>query len=440
MATEVEISSTETIKPSSPTPTHLKNFSLSLLDQLNAPVFSKLVYFYPHAPSISPTLKKSLSQILPLFYPFAGRIRGNLYVDCTDDGPVFVEARVNRSLEDVLKNPSDEVVRKFLSLDPRFCDTDSGRPLLVVQTSFFECGGLAIGLLFFHKIADAATMATFVSAWAAAARGSGNAVRSPELLTASSLYPPKDFLSNLQIPSCSKEKISTKRFVFDSSNVAALKAESAGKIRPTRVESVSALIWKCAAKAARSNAPKKKPSVLFQSVNLRTRFDPQLPENSTGNIVGYFPVASPEEGGDEIDLLRSVEGLKRGLIEFCNGYVKKLQERENGCSAILERMKVFDMGDADTYTVTSWCRFPMQEADFGWGKPVWLATAYLPFKNIVVLMDSGGGGGGVEAWVSLKDEDMAAFERDPELLAYASLNPPISFLQSGVDYLFGRSK
>ncbi|XP_057491337.1 tabersonine-19-hydroxy-O-acetyltransferase-like [Actinidia eriantha] len=187
--------------------------------------------------------------------------------------------------------------------------------------------------------------------------------------------------------------------------------------------------------------PPKKTSVLFQSVNLRTRFDPQLPESSTGNIVGYFLVVMPEEGGGEIDLRRLVEGLKRGLIEFCNGYVKKLQERENGCSAILERMKVFDRGDADKYTVTSWCRFPMQEADFGWGKPVWLATACLPVKNIVVLMDSGGGGGGgVEAWVSLKDENMAAFERDPELLAYASLNPPISCPQSGVDYLFGRSK
>ena len=32
-------------------------------------------------------------------------------------------------------------------------------------------------------------------------------------------------------------------------------------------------------------------------------------------------------------------------------------------------------------------------------------------------------GDGIEAWVNLKEDDMATFEKNPELLAFVSLNP-----------------
>ncbi|CAL5368584.1 unnamed protein product [Camellia sinensis] len=436
MAMEVEIISTEAIKPSSPTPNHLKTFKISLLDQLVAPVFSKQIYFYlPSSPecaeieSKSKLLKSSLSQILSLFYPFAGRITANFSVDCNDDGAIFVEARARCHLSQILNQPSERFLRKFLPLNNiQSNDGDSSSPLLLIQSTFFECGGAAIGLLFHHKMADAAAMATFITAWASAARG--ESVSPPELLSGPTLFPPKDFLSNANLPTSSSEKTSIKRFVFSSSSIGNLKSEVAGKTihqhqappQPTRVEAVSALIWKCATKASRSNS-QTKPTVLLQSVNLRTRFNPPLPGNSMGNMVGYYPVTTSD---DEIDMGKAVEELKKGLIEFNEGYVKKLQEKEGGCSstAILERMKIFQRGDAEMYAVTSWCRFPVHEADFGWGKPVWVCTVYMPFKNVMVLLDSFDGGG-IEAWVCLKEEDMAVFERDPELLDYAAVNPPV---------------
>ena len=74
---EINIISTENIKPSSPTPDHLRSFKVSLLDQLAPHFYVPLVLFYsadefrsksvlnPSAKEICDQLKKSLSKPLP---------------------------------------------------------------------------------------------------------------------------------------------------------------------------------------------------------------------------------------------------------------------------------------------------------------------------------------------------------------------------------------
>ncbi|VVA98936.1 unnamed protein product [Arabis nemorensis] len=76
--------------------------------------------------------------------------------------------------------------------------------------------------------------------------------------------------------------------------------------------------------------------------------------------------------------------------------------------------------------MTSWCGKPFYEVDFGWGSPVWTGLASKPEQDVVVvvLLDSKDGEG-VEAWISLPEQDMSVFLRDQDLLAYAVLNPPV---------------
>ena len=57
----------EIIKPSSPTPAHLKTFKLSTLDQLAPPVYVPMLFFYRNNQATSSdqrshNLKKSLSE------------------------------------------------------------------------------------------------------------------------------------------------------------------------------------------------------------------------------------------------------------------------------------------------------------------------------------------------------------------------------------------
>lgn len=98
------------IKPSSPTPNHLRNLKLSFLDQLAPPVYIPLIFFYEatqlnsvnyNHSQLSELLQKSLSNALTIFYPLAGKISEDFSVDCNDDGALYVEARVHRHLSQV---------------------------------------------------------------------------------------------------------------------------------------------------------------------------------------------------------------------------------------------------------------------------------------------------------------------------------------------------
>lgn len=79
----------------------------------------------------------------------------------------------------------------------------------------------------------------------------------------------------------------------------------------------------------------------------------------------------------------------------------------------------FIKGEVVTFSFTSLCRFPLYEADFGWGKPTWFGSPALTFKNLVFFVDTPSGDG-IEAYVSLKKKDMAKFESDEEFHTFVS--------------------
>ena len=426
---KVEIIARETIKPSSPTPNHHRSFKLSFLDQLAVPSYTSLVFFYSRGEGgceemaeRSRCLKESLSQTLTRFYPLAGRIKDHMWVDCNDDGAEYLEARVEYStLSDVLGQPKLETVKHFVPTP-----IANEGPLLLVQASFFECGGMALGMSIAHRIADAATFTAFINGWANAALGFPDAV-TPDF-SAATLYPPRDEPSLVDpIPlDHIRQNFISRRFVFDGSKIAALKAKLTKEslTQPTRVEAVSALLWQSVTAASRSRLASQRSSSLIWNVNLRPRLMPPLPEHSFGNVAApILPLA--DEGETEISCF--ICHLKRGIADIKDKYGKKLEEEERISLVLDPSIKIKEwLHKVDTinfYTISSWCKFSLYEADFGWGKPTWVTVGDLfQFPNIIILTDTRDGDG-IEAWVSLTEEDMAIFETNQELLTFGSLNP-----------------
>ncbi|OMO81409.1 Transferase [Corchorus olitorius] len=426
----------EIIKPSSPTPLHLQTSNLSLLDQMTPMVFVPLIFFYPNddnndfakAEARSQLLKTSLSETLTRFYPFAGRMISSSSIECNDEGVDFVETRVNCRLQDILKKPVGESLAKLL---PSQMGSKT-RPLLLVKVNIFECGGMAIGISFWHKVADLSTMKLFIKTWAAMAQGSSEVVL-PDLTTIPSLFPPLDFPVNAKEmdPMIQLPKIASRRLVFDASKISMLKAQAASRDvpQPTRVEAVAALIWKFAMAAATTNrGGLKKQSGLFQAVNLRKRLNPPLFEHCAGNVMSCFVAETLD---CETELQSLVKQLRNGMRDqFSESNMGKLQ----GSGAVSEFLslfkqveKFFTRDDLDFYYCSSWCRFELYEsADFGWGKPRWVSSCTghqnnLTQVNSYILMDSSDGEG-IEAWLNLVEGEMAIFECNQELLAFASVN------------------
>ncbi|PON64754.1 Transferase [Parasponia andersonii] len=429
----VEIVRRETINPSSPTPPNLKIFKLSFLDQIAPPVYTSLVLFYPtkhntdDINTISDHLKKSLSEGLSRFPQLAGRIDSNdtTAIECTDEGAPYVEAKFNGALSTFLDHPNEEELDQFIPTTFESGEAATG-PLLLVQATFFDCGGLAIGICISHKFADAATLSIFLKSWA---RGGGLEERRTIFATRVT-GPPNG--PGFPLPGGRstgvKVKIEpvSKRYVFDKSKIAALKAKAAsdGVKQPTRVEVVTALVWKCAINAARSNSKLNNHNVLFQLLDIRQSVEPPFPENTTGNLVGSSLVQVDYNELQKIGPQGLVAKLRIETEEFRENEAKRLggDDADEVVSEWSKEVEDLIGGDDDTnYSVCdSWCDYGFYEVDFGWGKPIWASRPSGSQEiNIFALMDTRESGG-VEVRLSLSKEIMASFERDPELLAFAS--------------------
>ena len=97
----VEVIHKEIIKPSSPTPHHLRYLSLSVFDQFKYEIYLPHVVFYPSSSEEhslvaekSELLKKSLSEALTRFYPFVGKFEYNVPISCNDHGAAFLSPKL----------------------------------------------------------------------------------------------------------------------------------------------------------------------------------------------------------------------------------------------------------------------------------------------------------------------------------------------------------
>ncbi|KAL5768182.1 hypothetical protein ACOSQ2_014965 [Xanthoceras sorbifolium] len=134
--------------------------------------------------------------------------------------------------------------------------------------------------------------------------------------------------------------------------------------------------------------------MLCSPVNIRKIIDPPLADDSFGNIIGAAIISidssendiKVEEGNYDHGL---VNKLTRAISKINKDCVKKVQDGKLDLLVVWEGVDENTFkGEMVNFVCTSYCGFPIYEADFGWGRPAW--------------------------------EDMAKFERDKELLTYAS--------------------
>ncbi|KAI3913407.1 hypothetical protein MKW98_003886 [Papaver atlanticum] len=323
---------------------------------------------------------------------------------------------------------------------------------LAVQVNLFDCGGIAISISTSHKIIDGCTAITFISSWAATTRAAPKQEITRPTFDSADIFPalpPGMQVSTLESDeSIHGENVVTKVFVFTASKISALRARiseprsSSGLSKfPTRAESLSALIWNSFIKTSRMKATRKRTltaaltksivrSIANYAVNFRTRLNPPLPLESFGNIF----MDATAESTTRIDhdeatpgFIENVDGLisqlRLGISKINDDYIRKLQQGDVEFLKSLDEASHQPNGDENAEKVqicwiSSLCRFPFYEIDFGWGKPSWVAlNTNKEYKNSLFLMDTKCGTG-VEAWVSLEEEDMAIFEEDQDFLQY----------------------
>ena len=183
-------------------------------------------------------------------------------------------------------------IKGLLTLDSnkpeQAVDDDKDHLVMAVQVTEFLCGGIAIGVSISHKVCDGTTVAQFLQAWSqkANAEEASEKVASslPPNMEASLLFPPMGIEFDMN-DIIGEKNFTTKRFLFNGDSLCRLQEKIASdcSFRPTRVETVTTLIWKAAMEAARTTETShKSKSLIVHAVNIRGRMLTPLPNNSFG--------------------------------------------------------------------------------------------------------------------------------------------------------------
>ncbi|KAK9069076.1 hypothetical protein SSX86_013192 [Deinandra increscens subsp. villosa] len=406
------IISQKTIKPSFSTPPHLKTHNLSLIDHLSPNIHMPCVFYYKNCTKGDINiLKKSLSQSLTQYYPLAGRLIAP-HIDCNDEGVEFVEASIDTRIDEfILKKDQDETLDQLIP-NALGCDVNKTSPnVIAIQLSHFTCGGAAVAVSISHQASDASTLVNFVNHWATITRG-GSPIN-PSFFSST--------MSNFKFPEFTivetpKVKYATRKFVFPNSKLNELKnkinAMGTSPMNPTRVESLTSLIFKCAADAATTKSGSSQPSSLHQAVNLRGNTNANFHKLASRNCFA-MAVAKIKDSG-QIELNEVITSLRKERMEL-----QEVREVEEVGKKMVNSWLTFMDDQIRSYAFSSVCRLPFYQVDFGWGKPaqVMLRTGNMD-ANFIYLMDTPFEDG-IEATVQLEEEEMIIFQNNKELQTYA---------------------
>ncbi|KAL6890275.1 hypothetical protein ACP4OV_009038 [Aristida adscensionis] len=433
MDSEVQVVESSLVLPSKATPR--KELWLSPLDlEEGSRGHTPVLFFYRPAAAAAADffdvarLKDALAKALVPFYPLAGRVDadgdGRVRVMCSGEGALFVVARSSLAGDDYFDDfkPSRDLRRLFL---PRV------EPLSVIeaiQVTFFRDGGVALGLLTHHAMADATSAAHFLQAWAALCRdGDAAAVPDPchdrTLLRARSppvvdpaalaaLCPELTF--SREPPGASANEV----YVLSGDQVAALKrlaGGGAGGKPASTFCALSALVWQCAC-VARRLPPGAEARLAFPA-SVRRRVRPPLPDGYFGNAIIQLHVAGAAGEVASEPLAATAARVRAAVARVDDEVVRSAVDHHhvnaaNGAAARRRWPAAGMLAETDV-RINSWLGERLDDVDFGWGPPRVMSRAECLRAGFMYLMNGGpaAGDGAVRVVVCMEKANIREFQR-----------------------------
>uniref|UniRef100_A0A0E0EV64 Uncharacterized protein n=1 Tax=Oryza meridionalis TaxID=40149 RepID=A0A0E0EV64_9ORYZ len=360
------------------------------------------VEFFHHRPIVddghvelenpAKVVKDTVAKALTYYYPVAGRIRelpgGELVVECTGEGVVFVEADADVRLDEFGNSimPPYPCVDEFLC-DPGDTSVIIGKPLVFMQVTRLKCGGFVIGTYSCHNIVDAFGHTQFLKAIADITRGDDHPTVLPvwgrELMAACNppnvsllqhLTPSKLSPDTVEANPAAQQHVSLSStdhmvgdyFFFGPREIAALQHHAQLQCSSTAFEVITAAMWKCRTIALGYVVPdQKEKASLLMTMNARGKWkrDPPLPRGFYGNGFVYLVVETDASELCKQSLGHAVELVQKAKLDMTEEFTESMVD-----FIALHGGPPYVPGQ--TFVVSDITRIGEDALDFGWAQRV----------------------------------------------------------------------
>ncbi|XP_048534069.1 tryptamine benzoyltransferase 1-like [Triticum urartu] len=397
---------------------------LTVFDRAAIDTYVPIAFAYPAPAPSNEALKEGLLRAIAPYPHLLGRFavdgHGRRFLHLNNEGVLVIEVDVPADLADVLATGGGmtPVVAGFYPTVP---EESVGAALLQVKLSRYRCGGLLLGVISHHHIADGTAASSFYCAWAAAVReGKDFDVPSPFIDRAATAVPrstPKLVFDHRSIEfkrSSSQahavlpmEKIKNITVHFPAEFIAELKSRVGA--RCSTFQCLLAHVWKKVT-AARGLSPDEFTRVRV-AINCRGRASPPVPMDFFGNMVLWaFPRLQVRDllglsygavvGGIHEAVARIDGEYIQSYVDF--GGVADANGEELAATATVGTMLCPDI------EVDSWLGFTAHQLDFGTGPPS-AFLPWLPVEGMMVFVPSRTAKGSVDLFMALAEDHVAAF-------------------------------
>ncbi|KAG6517988.1 hydroxycinnamoyltransferase-like [Zingiber officinale] len=417
------------VRPAEATPQ--RRLWLSNLDLVMLNHYTLSVHFYRPDGSANffdaAVLRDALARVLVPFYPMAGRLAcgedDRIVIDCNGDGALFVEADAEATVDDFGDfAPTVELEQLFPKPNADYTDDISAFPLFLIQVTHLKCGGVSLGTGVHHQVVDGLAGLHLINSWSDVARGVGITVQpfidrtllrsrdppNPSFPHIEYQPPPSMNSSVAQVPSSA---VAVRIFKLTREQLDLLKAKAPPDGSYSTHVLLAAHLWRCACIAR--DLPPDQMTKMYIPTDGRQRIQPPLPQGYFGNVIfRAAPVAtagevtSPEGGPSPA--AKTIQGaVLRMDATYLQSALDYLEIRSNMLAQKVNGATPFG---CPNLWLTSWARLPIHDADFGWGRPIFMGPSPIRVEGVVIILPSAAGDGGLSVAISLQPDHMVKFQ------------------------------
>lgn len=204
--------------------------------------------------------------------------------------------------------------------------------------------------------------------------------------------------------------ISTFKLTLDQVNIlkGRLKKEyGSTEAKFSTYEVVASHVWRCVCMAR--GVKEDQETKLYIAVDGRQRLsNPSLPQGYMGNVI--FAAAPTAVAGDLLCKPTSyaVSRIREALDRIDNDYLRSALDHLELLPDISAVVRNGDTYRSPNLGITNWVRLPIYEADFGWGPPLYMGPAHIPYEGLSFLLPTQEPGT-ISLAISLKTQHMNLF-------------------------------